>query len=223
MGATATGQCGIVVLVSGNGSNLQAIIDAIQAQTIPASIVAVISNRPDAYGLSRARQAGIPTEVLEYQGHTNRNEYDQALITCIDRYQPDLIVLAGFMRILSDPFVEHFTGRMMNIHPSLLPKYKGLNTHQRVIEAGDKEHGATVHFVTPELDSGPIILQGVITTQATDNADTLAQRVHKIEHRIYPQAIKWYAEQRLQLAGNTVLLDDQAISTSDRLYRIDQD
>lgn len=223
MGTTSTGQCDIVVLISGNGSNLQAIIDAIQEQKIPASIAAVISNRPDAYGLIRAQQAGIATEILLYKGYANREEYDQALISHIDHYQPKLIVLAGFMRILSDPFVEHYAGRMINIHPSLLPKYKGLNTHQRVMQAGDKEHGATVHFVTPELDSGPIILQGMIKTRSTDTADSLQQEVHKIEHQIYPQAVKWFAQGRLKLDNHTVLFDDSPINESTQHWNLERD
>ena len=204
--------CRIVVLISGNGSNLQAIIDAIGAGQIPAEIVAVVSDKADAYGLERAKKAGIPGEVLLYADYKDRQKYDQALIDLIDHYQADLIVLAGFMRILTDEFVNHYLGRMLNIHPSLLPKYKGLNTHQRVLEAGDREHGATVHFVTPELDSGPIILQSKITVQNGDNAPQLAQRIHEIEHQIYPQVISWFAEGRLCLSGNTVLLDQKAIN-----------
>ncbi|MDH5181594.1 MAG: phosphoribosylglycinamide formyltransferase [Gammaproteobacteria bacterium] len=210
-------QCRIVVLISGNGSNLQAVIDAVKAGTIPASIVAVVSNRPAAYGLERARQAAIPVEVLEYPGHPDREAYDRALIQLIDSYRPDLILLAGFMRILSHDFVEHYTGRLLNIHPSLLPRHKGLNTHQRVIEAGDTQHGATVHFVTPELDSGPIIIQGVIETAGINQAADLAELVHRVEHQIYPQAVQWFAEQRLALIDNQVTLDQQPISTQDKV------
>ncbi|HEB55990.1 MAG TPA: phosphoribosylglycinamide formyltransferase [Gammaproteobacteria bacterium] len=198
----------IVVLISGNGSNLQAIIDAIQAG-LPARICAVISNRPQAYGLSRAREAGIPVEVIDHRDYPSREAFDQALMACIDHYQPKLVVLAGFMRILTDEFVKHYSGRMINIHPSLLPRYQGLNTHQRVLDAGDDIHGVSVHFVTPELDSGPVILQAKIPVQANDDADTLAQRIHEQEHIIYPQVIRWFAEGRLHLQGNSVLLDDE--------------
>jgi phosphoribosylglycinamide formyltransferase-1 len=203
-----------VVLISGKGSNLQAIIDATHESDYPAQVVAVISNRPDAYGLQRARAADISTEILEADGFPNRNSYDQALMQLIDTYQPDLVVLAGFMRILSDDFVHHYAGRMLNIHPSLLPKYKGLNTHQRVLEAGDKQHGASVHLVTPSLDDGPVILQSSIEVLPEDTAESLAQRIHQIEHQIYPQAIRWFAEGRLRIENNHVYLDDKLINTA---------
>lgn len=208
-----TTACRIVVLISGNGSNLQAIIDAIASKQIPAEMVSVISNKADAYGLERANKANISTAVLRYADFNDRGKYDQALMACIDAYQPDLIVLAGFMRILTDEFVNHYRGRMLNIHPSLLPKYKGLNTHRRVLESDDQEHGATVHFVTPELDSGPIILQGKTLVKDTDTEQQLAQRIHAIEHKIYPQAVMWFAEGRLSLSGNSVLLDQHPITT----------
>ncbi len=213
-----TTTCRIVVLISGSGSNLQAIIDAIDTKQIPAEIVAVISNKAEAYGLQRAASANIATQVLPYAGFTDRQEYDQALMACINQYQPDLIILAGFMRILSNELVHHYPGRMLNIHPSLLPKYKGLNTHQRVLEAGEKEHGATVHFVTPELDSGPIILQGKIPILKTDNEQQLTQHIHKLEHQIYPQAVMWFAQGRLHLSGNTVLLDQHPITPQQQIY-----
>jgi phosphoribosylglycinamide formyltransferase-1 len=189
----------LVVLISGNGSNLQAIIDSITNHKLPAKIVAVISNKADAYGLDRAKKAGIEHRVLSHTDYTDRQEYDQALQTLIDGFQPDLIILAGFMRILSNEFVEHYSNKMMNIHPSLLPKYKGLNTHQRAIDAGDKEHGCSVHFVTPELDDGPVILQATVPIKDNDTADTLAARVHEQEHRIYPEAIRLFAEKKLPL------------------------
>ena len=189
----------LVILLSGNGSNLQAIIDSIANQHLPAQIVAVISNKADAYGLQRASQAGIPTEVLAHTDFTERKLYDQALMQRIDHYQPDLVVLAGFMRILSDEFVEHYTGRMMNIHPSLLPEYKGLNTHQRVLDAGEKEHGCSVHFVTPALDDGPVILQARVEVKENDTPESLAERVHAEEHRIYPEAIRLFAENKISL------------------------
>jgi len=189
----------LVVLISGNGSNLQAIIDSIATRQLPAKIVAVISNKADAYGLERAKKAGIEHRVLSHIDYADRQQYDQALQALIDGYQPDLVILAGFMRILSDEFVKHYLNKMMNIHPSLLPKYKGLNTHQRAIDAGDKEHGCSVHFVTPELDGGPIILQATVPVKEDDTAETLAQRVHEEEHRIYPEAIRLFAENKLSL------------------------
>ena len=189
----------IVVLISGGGSNLQAIIDNIQAGNIQAEISAVISNRGDAFGLERAEKAGIDHHFLDHTVFTSRESFDQSLSQIIDSYEPDLIVLAGFMRILSDEFVKHFSGKMINIHPSLLPKYKGLITHQRALEDGDKEHGASVHFVIPELDAGTIIIQGIVPIKDDDSVDDLQQRVHKIEHQIYPQAVKYLAEEGLAL------------------------
>lgn len=210
----------LVVLISGEGSNLQAIIDAIQQGTLPAQIAAVICNRPDAAGLERAKRAGIKTDVIESRGVSNRQEYDQALARCIDHYAPQLIVLAGFMRILTDEFVLRYTGRLINIHPSLLPKYKGLNTHQRVLDAGDTKHGATVHYVTPELDSGPIILQAPIAVQPNDSAVSLQQRVHQIEHRLYPEAIKRIASGRVQLRDQIVYMDGQPITPAQQNFAI---
>ncbi|WP_455207966.1 phosphoribosylglycinamide formyltransferase [Kaarinaea lacus] len=201
----------IVALISGNGSNLQAIIDAIQ-HGLPAEIRAVISNRKDAYGLTRAKKAGIPTEVLPVNDHTSREDYDYALQGMIDKYQPQLVVLAGFMRILSDDFVNHYSGKLINVHPSLLPKYRGLNTHQRAIEGNETLHGATVHFVTPELDGGPPIVQVKVPVLANDTAATLANRVLQQEHYIYPMAIRWFAESRLELRNNKVFLDNQLLS-----------
>ena len=184
MGETAP--FGIVVLLSGSGSNLQAIIDA----KLPLEIRAVISNRADAYGLERARTAGIPTELLDHRQFSDRAGFDTALQQVIDRYAPNLVVLAGFMRILTDALVNHYRGRMINIHPSLLPKYRGTNTHARAIEAGDSEAGCSVHWVTPELDAGPVLLQARVPIHPGDSADTLAARVLEQEHRIYPEAIR---------------------------------
>lgn len=191
--AASTPSLRLVVLISGNGSNLQAIIDDIDNNSLPAQIVAVISNKPDAYGLERAKKAGIEQQVLSHKDFDSREHYDLALKELIDQYQPDLIILAGFMRILSNEFVHHYLNKMMNIHPSLLPKYKGLNTHQRVIDAGDKEHGCSVHFVTPELDDGPVILQAKITVDDNDTAESLAKKIHLQEHIIYPKAIRMFA------------------------------
>lgn len=191
--AASTPSLRLVVLISGNGSNLQAIIDDIDNNSLPAQIVAVISNKPDAYGLERAKKAGIEQQILSHKDFDSREHYDLALKELIDQYQPDLIILAGFMRILSNEFVHHYLNKMMNIHPSLLPKYKGLNTHQRVLDAGDKEHGCSVHFVTPELDDGPVILQAKITVDDNDTAESLAKKIHQQEHIIYPKAIRMFA------------------------------
>jgi phosphoribosylglycinamide formyltransferase-1 len=212
MNLQTTSPLRVVVLISGNGSNLQAIIDAIKNNQIPAQVVAVISNNADAYGLTRARHAGIPTEVIKHADYESREAYDQALQQKIDDYHAELVVLAGFMRILTDGFVNHYAGRMINIHPSLLPKYQGLNTHQRALHAGDSEHGASVHFVTPELDGGPVILQARVPVEKNDTETSLAQRVHEVEHQIYPQVIRWFAERRLELDGDKVLLDGQPIN-----------
>ncbi|MDY6979748.1 MAG: phosphoribosylglycinamide formyltransferase [Pseudomonadota bacterium] len=209
----------IVVLVSGSGTNLQAIIDQIHNRDVPARIVAVISNRADAYGLKRAEQAGIATRVLSHRDYDSREAYDAALQAVIDEYRPGLIVLAGFMRILSDDFVRHYQGRMINIHPSLLPRYKGLNTHQRALEAGDTEHGCSVHYVTPELDGGPVILQAGVPIEASDSPESLAQKVHVQEHRIYPQVVEWIARKRVRLEDDSVLFDGRPISEQQRRYR----
>lgn len=182
----------IVVLVSGSGSNLQAIIDAAN-DDLPVEIRAVISNRADAYGLERAKQAGIKTVVIDHTRYDGRAAFDAELQRIIDQYQPELVVLAGFMRILTDEFVNHYAGRMINIHPSLLPRYKGTNTHARAIEAGDTEAGCSVHLVTAELDSGPVLLQARVPILEGDTAESLAARVLEQEHRIYPEAIRQFA------------------------------
>lgn len=202
----------VVVLISGNGSNLQALIDAIEAGRITATICAVISNNPDAYGLVRAQQAGIPVEVVDHRDFPDRASYDRALQAAIDRHRPELVVLAGFMRILTDEFVNHYRGRLINIHPSLLPKYQGLDTHQRAIDAGDTVHGVSVHFVTPELDGGPVILQAAVPVHPGDTAETLAKRVLEREHVIYPLVVRWFADGRLKLEGDEVLLDGKPMS-----------
>ncbi|MGC8732268.1 MAG: phosphoribosylglycinamide formyltransferase [Halothiobacillaceae bacterium] len=183
--------CRIVVLISGFGSNLQALIDAERRNELGGShIVAVFSNRADAFGLERARKAGLPTEVVSHKDFPAREAFDAALMERIDAYRPDLVVLAGFMRILTPAFVHHYAGRLINIHPSLLPKYPGMNTHARAIAAGDAEHGATVHLVTEGVDEGPIILQGRVPVMPDDTPETLQQRVHAIEHKIYPEAVR---------------------------------
>ncbi|WP_165679994.1 phosphoribosylglycinamide formyltransferase [Metapseudomonas otitidis] len=214
-----TDRCDVVVLISGSGSNLQALIDSTTSAGHPARIRAVISNRADAYGLERARQAGIETRVLDHREFDGREAFDQALAALIDSFSPQLVVLAGFMRILTPGFVRHYTGRLLNIHPSLLPRHKGLHTHQRALEAGDAEHGCSVHFVTEELDGGPLVVQAVIPVESGDSPDTLAKRVHAEEHRIYPLAVRWFAEGRLRLGENGALLDGQALPPTGQQLR----
>ena len=211
--------CDVVVLLSGTGSNLQALIDSDDVKASPANIRAVISNRADAYGLQRAKDAGIDTRVLGHKAFEGREAFDAALIEVIDEFKPQLVVLAGFMRILSADFVRHYQGRLLNIHPSLLPKYKGLHTHQRALEAGDGEHGCSVHFVTEELDGGPLVVQAVIPVESDDSPHSLAQRVHAQEHRIYPLAVRWFAEGRLSLDEQGALLDGQLLAASGHLIR----
>ena len=180
----------LVVLISGGGSNLQAFIDAAADPAYPCEVVAVISNRAGVFGLERAARAAIPAEVLDHTAFASRDAFDAALADRIDAYAPDLVILAGFMRILTPGFVTRYAGRLLNIHPSLLPKYPGLHTHQRAIDAGDAEAGATVHLVTEELDGGPVILQARVPVLPDDTADTLAARVLVEEHRIYPEAAR---------------------------------
>ena len=211
--------CNVVVLISGSGSNLQALIDSVARGDNPARIAAVISNRADAYGLQRAKQAGIATELLDHKQFDGREAFDAALIQAIDAHQPDLVVLAGFMRILTPGFVQHYAGRLLNIHPSLLPKYKGLHTHQRALEAGDGEHGCSVHFVTEELDGGPLVVQAVLPVMADDTAESLASRVHQQEHKIYPLAVRWFAEGRLRLGAQGAMLDGEPLPASGHLIR----
>ncbi|WP_313056201.1 phosphoribosylglycinamide formyltransferase [Pseudomonas lopnurensis] len=205
--------CNVVVLISGSGSNLQALIDS-QDEDNPARIRAVISNRADAYGLQRAQAAGIPTRVLPHRDFADREAFDTALMQAIDAHQPDLVVLAGFMRILTPGFVRHYRGRLLNIHPSLLPRHKGLDTHRRALEAGDSEHGCSVHFVTEELDGGPVAIQATLAIEPGETLDDLAQRVHVAEHRIYPLAMRWFAEGRLHLAEQGAMLDGATLPAS---------
>ena len=197
----------IVVLISGNGTNLQAIIDAVRRGELAAEIRAVISNRPQAFGLERARRAGIPAETVDHTRYPDRNDFDAALRAMIDRYQPALVILAGFMRILTPEFVTHYHGRMLNIHPSLLPAFRGLDTHRRALAAGAKAHGVSVHFVTVELDGGPVIIQQQVPILPGDDAGTLAARVQTAEHRLYPRVIQWFAEGRIGLRDNRVVFD----------------
>jgi phosphoribosylglycinamide formyltransferase-1 len=204
----------IVVLISGGGTNLQAIIDASADGAYPAEVVGVISNKEGVYGLTRANNADIATVALSHKAFDSREDYDQALIKEIDAFDADLIVLAGFMRILTPDFVQHFQGRLLNIHPSLLPKYQGLNTHQRAIDAGDEVHGVSVHFVTEELDGGPVILQAKVPVFEGDTSDDLAARVHEQEHRIYPLVVKWFADKRLIMQGDNAVLDGNVLPMS---------
>ncbi|WPO98967.1 phosphoribosylglycinamide formyltransferase [Pseudomonas sp. HR96] len=207
----------VVVLLSGTGSNLQALIDSIEATPgHPARVRAVISNRADALGLQRARDAGIDTAVLDHKAYADREAFDRALVALIDGFGADLVVLAGFMRILSVMFVRHYAGRLLNIHPSLLPRYKGLDTHQRALDAGDREHGCSVHFVTEELDGGPLVVQAVVPVAEGDDASRLAARVHAQEHQIYPLAVRWFAEGRLSLGEQGAILDGQLLGASGR-------
>ena len=197
----------IVILISGSGSNMQAIIDAVDSGEIPGHISAVISNRPDAFGLERAQNAGIHTEVLDHTEFKSREIFDLNLIRKIDEFEPDLVILAGFMRILTPDFVRRYSGKLINIHPSLLPKYQGLHTHKRAIEAGDSEHGASVHFVTEELDGGPAFIQASVPVKADDTPETLAGRVLIQEHKIFPIAVKWFMEGRVQLVNGIPHMD----------------
>lgn len=194
----------IVILISGRGSNMEALI----AARLPVTIAAVISNRPDARGLETARAAGIATQVVDHKAYAGREAFDAALADAIDAFAPDLVVLAGFMRILTPGFVAHYAGRMLNIHPSLLPAYPGLHTHEQALAAGVRIHGATVHFVTADLDHGPIVIQAAVPVLPDDTADTLAARVLREEHRIYPQAVRWFADGQLRLANGRVIVDE---------------
>ncbi|MGA9852637.1 MAG: phosphoribosylglycinamide formyltransferase [Gammaproteobacteria bacterium] len=201
----------LVVLISGEGTNLQAILDQCARGILPASVRAVISNRADAPGLRRAIAANIPVHVILATEKTDRYEYDAALTAVIERYPPGLVLLAGFMRILSDGFVQHYRGRLLNIHPALLPKYRGIHTHRRVLEAGDKEHGCSVHFVTKELDSGPVIAQAKVSVRPGDTEKTLSVRVKEREHVLYPLAVRWFAEGQVKLAANHVVFDGKPV------------
>ncbi len=209
----------IVVLISGSGSNLQAIMDGIAGGRIDGRISAVISNRPAVFGLERAAQAGIHTEILDHKAFAGREQFDAAMMELIDSHQPDLVVLAGFMRILTPEFVRHYRGRLLNIHPSLLPKYKGLHTHQRALEAGDREHGCTVHFVTEELDGGPLLIQGTVSIDPDDNEQSLQQKVHRVEHQIYPLAVEWFCGGRVALSNRGVALDSTLLPSQGYQYQ----
>ena len=199
-----------VVLISGNGSNLQSIID--KANSIDLTICCVISNKTDAFGLKRAAKVGIPFKAIDETLFDSKLGFDQKLIKVVENYQPEVIILAGYMRILSADFISKYFGKILNIHPSLLPKFKGLNTHQRAIDALEKKHGASVHFVTEELDGGPVIAQDFVRINSTDNVQTLAKKVLDKEHDLYPKTIHWYTQGRLKLIdNNTATLDKKTL------------
>lgn len=201
----------LVVLISGNGSNLQAIINQIEAGKLNARITAVISNRPDAYGLERARLHGIPAIGLDHKTHANREQFDQALLEEIETHEHDAILLAGYMRILTGAFITHFAPNLLNIHPSLLPKYQGLNTYQRALDNKDKKHGVSIHIVTADLDSGPVILQGEYDITANDDIESMQQKTHALEYQMYPLVIQWLSENRLQLTLDGALFDNEKL------------
>lgn len=203
----STIRAGIVILVSGRGSNMQAIIEAVRDGRLPAKIRAVISNEPGAPALESARAAGIPAIAINHREFPTRAQFDQALMREIDAREPRLVVLAGFMRILGREFIDHYAGRLINIHPSLLPAFPGLDTHERALQSGAKFHGASVHFVTHEVDGGPVIVQAAVPVRPDDSPETLAARVLAEEHRIFPLAIRWFLEGRLSVRDGRVSLD----------------
>lgn len=207
---TKAAPCRVVVLISGNGSNLQALMD--HCSKVHCQFTGVISNKADAYGLQRAAAAGVPSQVVDHREYPDRESFDKEMIRVIDAFQADLVVLAGFMRILSPGFVQHYQGRLLNIHPSLLPDYKGTHTHQRALDAAETEHGVSVHFVTEELDGGPVIRQAVIPINADDTADSLAARVAIEEHKIYPEVVNWFAAGRLVMKDGNAWLDGERLS-----------
>lgn len=203
--------CKAAILLSGSGTNLQAFIDSVSAGELAIDIEVVFSNKPDAFGLQRAAQAGIETSCLQHGDYADRESFDRAVAAELDRYAPDLIILAGFMRILSPWFVRHYEGRILNIHPALLPLYPGLNTHERALEAGDAHHGSTVHFVTDELDGGPRIVAGRLQVTSGISAEQLQDKVQALEHQIYPQAAAWFAAGRLRYRDGQTWLDDEQL------------
>ncbi len=201
----------ILVMISGNGSNLQAFIDNQQSGELPGKITAVLSNKAQAFGLNRAKQANIDTIVLEHNQFDSREAFDQAMMEKIDSYQPDLIILAGFMRILSSAFVKKYNGKLLNIHPSLLPKYRGLNTHKRVLENQDEYHGTSVHFVTEELDGGPVIAQAKLLVSTDMNEDDLTQRIQTLEHKLYPEVAKWFLQEKLSVQPDGIHFENKRL------------
>ncbi len=215
---SGTRKARLAILISGRGSNMMAFIEAIERGELPAEIALVLSNRPDAAGLERARQAGIETACVDHRQYDSREDFDRAMVRCLQSHQVDLVILAGFMRILTPEFINPYAGRLLNIHPSLLPRYPGLNTHQRALDAGDREAGVTVHFVTPELDGGPPVIQAKVPVKQGDTADSLASRVLLLEHVIYPIAARWYLEGRLRLTENGAELDGNILPESGYPY-----
>ncbi len=208
-----TTQLPIVILISGSGSNLQSIIDACK-DGLAVDIRAVISNNADAFGLERAQKAGIPAHCISHRDYKTRDEFDIDLIRQIDVYKPQLIVLAGFMRRLGAEFVAHYKNKIINIHPSLLPKYPGLHTHRKVLTNKDQQHGASIHIVTTDLDAGPLLCQASLDVEELDTEDTLKERVQKIEHKIYPAVLQWFAENRITFANNAILMDGKPLPKS---------
>lgn len=213
----------VVVLISGRGSNLRVIAEQAASGQLPVAVRAVVSDRPDAGGLAWAAERGLCTAVLEPRLYADRAAYDGALAELVDGFRPGLVVLAGFMRILEASFVDRFAGRLLNIHPSLLPRHRGLHTHRKVLEAGEKEHGASVHFVTRELDGGPVVLQATVPVQPGDDEATLAARVLVQEHRIYPQCIAWFAQGRLAWRDGAAWLDGRRLDVPVRCNARDED
>ncbi|MEP4146589.1 MAG: phosphoribosylglycinamide formyltransferase [Halioglobus sp.] len=211
---TSAGKARLAILISGRGSNMQAFIEACQCGQIDADITLVLSNKPDAAGLKTAADAGVATACVDHRNYSSREDFDAALVEALKPHKPDLVILAGFMRILTPVFITPFAGKLLNIHPSLLPKYPGLNTHRRALEAGDKEAGVTVHYVTPELDGGPPIIQARVPIQSGDTSEALAARVILREHIIYPIAARWQLEGRLQLDQQGATLDGKRIPVS---------
>lgn len=211
----------IAVLISGGGTNLQATLDAVADGSLPAEVTLVVSNRADAGGLGRARAAGVPAAVVDHRDYPDRESFDQALIETIDPTEPDTVALAGFMRILTPAFVAHYRGRLLNIHPSLLPRHRGLNTHARALEEGDEEHGCSVHFVTEELDGGPLIARAPVPVYANDNEASLSHRVAEREHRLYPRVLRWRAEGRLWLTDAGAELDGHLLDALGRQMTAD--
>jgi len=201
------GRCKTAILISGSGTNLQAFIDAVDSGDLDLDLVVVFSNNPGAYGLERAERAGIPTACIQHAEYPDRESFDLAVRAELDRFEPDLLILAGFMRILSPDFVAHYPGKIINIHPALLPLYPGLNTHRRVLDAGDEWHGSTVHFVTEELDGGPRILQGRLPVAPGESADELQTRVQAVEHQIYPMAAGWVGSGKAEFRGGETWID----------------
>ena len=219
--ARAAGPLPVVVLLSGSGSNFAAIAAAARAGTLAIDVRAAVSDRPAAYGLERARALGIPAEAVPVAAYPDRAAHDRALAACIDRYGAQLVVCAGYMRIFSPAFVAHYADRMLNIHPSLLPEFRGLDTHRRALEAKVAWHGCSVHFVTDELDGGPLIAQAPVPVLPGDTVETLSARVHRAEHKLYPTVIGWYASGRLRSSAGQVTLDGQPLTSPIRLEQLD--